>query len=586
MIKKGQFFILAFSLLQASPVSERILRNVAQNFADSHNIGIEVKVKTDSIEKNRTDGGKNYRVITYAPHGWIIVASDDVARPVLAYNFESNKIGMIPSNFKYWMKEIDRQIEEAKRARRTNTPFSSEWKALSLPPAEYRLEYANRILHQTSDGNTTSIKGPFLRTEWGQGKYYNSKCPVDEDGPDGHALVGCLATAMAQIMEYYNWPKRGRGSHSYESKYGVLSADFGSTHYHWDRMPLPRAETYNDNLATLMSHVGIAINMDYSAESSYAYYSDADYAFRHYFRYETEGFAYRNDMNDTEWIALLKKEIDHARPLFYGGSGDYGGHAFVCDGYDFSDPDNKMFHFNWGWNGFCDGYYAIGALDTSGMSWNDYNLVLYGIRAKGGIRPPSDLQVMKIGKKRVVLQWRDNSKRERRFLIYWKNRVIKKVKANTTRTIITRLIPGTHYTLRVTAATNKLESRAIPVHFKTKGKRPSILPIYMNQTLDGKLTDRSVSVHRSESYARYYTFKLLKSQKVRIEMDANFYPYFYLLEGKGKIGEIIASVGDEKSDKRKVQLSLELVEGNYTIEATSHDPYFIGNFTISLGREK
>lgn len=572
----------ALSIASAAPVSEQALQNVVLNFAAEHGktaLHLSPSVGRATLESS-LQSPVNFKIVRLSNGGWVIVSTDDVARPILAYNLEGSPTSVMPENFKNWMRGINEEIERAKGTV-TKSPFSEKWKTLSLPPKKFMTLHQERRLEAATSAGSRLQKAPLLQTTWNQGKYYNTKCPVDADGPDGHVWTGCVATAMVQIMKYYNWPPRGKGSHSYQSDYGTLSANFGATKYAWKSMPVPKPSTYNTPLATIMYHAGVAVNMQYSAQGSGAYMRDADNALKTYFRYATSGEAFRSDMSDSDWNALLKSELDANRPLLYAGSGSYGGHAFVCDGYDFRDAGDKKFHFNWGWGGYYDGYFAIGALNPGQFDFNSYNEVIYGIHPLRSIKAPTRVHTLKVGKTFAVLSWKDTTKNEQGFRIYQGTQLIKQVKANVTRTRIGHLVPGTRYTLRVATFRGDSESRHVPVRFKTKGKRPAILPIQLDQSVDGALTKNIKSVHRSGSYAKYYTFRITKPMSVTIKLSSSdFDTYLYLLDGRGKWKPVLAENDDNSGTDSAITGDLD--PGRYTIEATSYGSDVTGKFTLSL----
>lgn len=185
---------------------------------------------------------------------------------------------------------------------------------------------------------------------------------------------GCVATAMAQLMYYHRWPETGTGSHSYAiaDKGLSLSADFGSTTYRWDDM-LPAYETGKYTVsqaaavATLMYHCGVSVDMNYGVEGSSASDQNLPGALMSYFGYD-KGMTleYRMFYTDEEWEDMVYGELDAGRPLYYSGATDRNeAHAFICDGYDGAG----LYHFNWGWGGYCDGYFIMtgdGAIDPMG----------------------------------------------------------------------------------------------------------------------------------------------------------------------------------------------------------------------------
>jgi hypothetical protein len=177
--------------------------------------------------------------------------------------------------------------------------------------------------------------------------------------------VGCVATAMAQIMYYWRYPQTGTGQHCYmpeNSSYGQQCANFGQTAYDWEGMinsvdnrnPYPNAE--------LQYHCAVAVNMDFGVDGSGSQSYFVPQALSQYFRYNNAVYSEKDDYSLTNWINLLKADIDAGKPLYYSGFTDgWSGHAFVCDGYQ---GDN--FHFNFGWSGNSNGYYTL--YDVGGFS--------------------------------------------------------------------------------------------------------------------------------------------------------------------------------------------------------------------------
>jgi hypothetical protein len=219
---------------------------------------------------------------------------------------------------------------------------------------------------------------PLITARWHQGCLYNSLCPTFEDTPCGHAEVGCVAVAMAQIMHYWKFPECGFSSHAYSYLNMSLSADFGNTFYDWDNMPDSLNENSSnieiDATAALLFHCGVSVDMKYNANGSGAQTTDVPYALTHYFKYSDELHYDQADNDIAVWLAKLKTCLDQERPILYSGRGS-GAHAFVCDGYD----GNDMLHFNWGWGGNGDGYFALGNLNPPGHNYNNGNIAILDI---------------------------------------------------------------------------------------------------------------------------------------------------------------------------------------------------------------
>jgi hypothetical protein len=205
---------------------------------------------------------------------------------------------------------------------------------------------------------------------------------------------------MAQVMKYWNHPVQGTGFHSYNHpNYGTLSANFGSTTYNWASMP-NRLTSTNTAIATLMYHCGVSVDMNYGVRESGAQTLDVANALKTYFGYvNTLSGVRRSNYSETQWINLLKTELNANRPVQYAGTGSGGGHSFVCDGYD----NNDFFHFNWGWAGRSDGYFNVnllnpGAIGTGGGAggFNASQRAIIGVQPNantGGGTTPTNMKM-------------------------------------------------------------------------------------------------------------------------------------------------------------------------------------------------
>ena len=295
--------------------------------------------------------------------GFIIVSGDDNVKPVLAYSdeagFDADKIA---PDVAWWLNGYKEQIEEIIQNNvQASGEVKSRWEELKSGPVS---NAGIKAVHTVS---------PLEQTTWDQSPYYNAMCPFD-NAYNNLTVTGCVATGMAQILKYWGAPANGAGFHSYtDPTYGTQSADFGSTIYDWNSMPLSVTGP-NTAVATLMYECGVSVDMHYGVgstggSSAYLISSQspvqncAEYALKTYFGYpDVQGLSRSAYPNKTDWINLLKTELDAGRPVLYAGFGSGGGHCFNCDGYD----ANNFFHFNWGWSGQFDGYFDVDALDPAG----------------------------------------------------------------------------------------------------------------------------------------------------------------------------------------------------------------------------
>jgi hypothetical protein len=375
------------SLLVAAPVDRTEAGQVAANWLGSQT-GLTYQVLPDaggrSARSVSAEASRFYHVINMQPEGWVIVSADDVAHPIIGYSTEGAvEANDRPPAFTGWMRGVDASIGAAlggSGASRLAAGTDEQTAAARIADTWLALR---ALATSTSSGSVEARAqavgqvAPLIRTTWSQEDYYNALCPLDARGPDGRALVGCCATAMGQILRYHAQPAVGTGSYAYtHSLYGTLSADFGATRYNWAEMPSSGVlNARNTAVATLLSHMGIAVDMNYGPGWSECFPSRVAPALRTYFNYQADDIAYRWGYSDEAWTAKITQDLDAGRPIFYVGYGGPG-HAFVLDGYRSDD----YFHFNWGWNGAYDGYFLISNLNPGGSVFTNYQAAVFGIR--------------------------------------------------------------------------------------------------------------------------------------------------------------------------------------------------------------
>ncbi len=319
---------------------------------------LDLSAGISNIQTLNSEGVPVLYVVNFRDGGYVITPTNDLFYPVLAYSFESSfSETVLPPNMQSWIDWYSHQITAG-----INNPDQCFQDCARL--------WNNFPEGGMDDLNFTTGVEPMLTNKWNQMDYYNEMCPADPDGYAGHTPVGCVATALSQLMYYYRFPPVGNGSYTYTPEYGdgiygEQFADFGSTWYRWDEM---QDQCFESNLAVaeLCHHCGVSVNMEYQSGNAGASTADVPNALINYFNYSPSAyFQDRTELDSTaQWLALLMESLDNRQPVLYRSTNGWSGHAYVCDGYQ----DSLYYHFNWGWAGNYNGYFYIDELIPGGLN--------------------------------------------------------------------------------------------------------------------------------------------------------------------------------------------------------------------------
>jgi hypothetical protein len=366
--------LLGWITSAAKDVSKDYAQQVARNFylynvgntQAAGNLRLAYTAKTKAGVGRISDDKPVYYVFDAgSENGFVIVSGEDMVMPVLGYSSEGHyTLEDLPQALAKWMGDSYQQIVFVKENRHETTEeIRSLWDS-----------YYNNTFSQVASRGSRAVT-PLCATKWNQSPNENGLCPYDA-GYGQRAVTGCVATAMSQVMKFWNYPTQGTGFHSYnDQKYGTQTANFGNTTYNWAGMPNVLSSA-NANVATLMYHCGVAVDMGYGVgatggSSAYVVASlspvqaCAEYAYKTYFGYDPASVrgVVRDNYTQAQWINLLKTELNAGRPVQYAGIGNGGGHTWVCDGFD----QNDFMHMNWGWGGNSDGYFSVNNLDPASL---------------------------------------------------------------------------------------------------------------------------------------------------------------------------------------------------------------------------
>ena len=334
--------------------------------------------------------------INRAGGGFVIVAGDDNARPILGFSEEGRFVAdAMPEHVAEWMRGLKLYCRQA-AAGPVNEDISVLWEAFE--PATR----GKKITAEVTDEYTAS-----QTLEWGQSGYNNAEnfniyCPYD-DAANARSVTGCLPLALAEIVTWqsangFSVPSSGTGSvggYAAATNYYTPAAyDLGET-YQWNLFNTRNA-LYMYNSATteekqavsrVIADFGAALQVQYSAGGSSGHDGYVIQAFGDHFHYSKDAQLLYSDLYSLrEWKDMLKAQIQVTPLLYSGQSPSAGGHSFVMDGYARYLSDD-VFHFNFGWFGQNNGYYFLPDLDTSNANDGSENWAYSNVSALFGFVP-------------------------------------------------------------------------------------------------------------------------------------------------------------------------------------------------------
>ena len=356
---------LGYSPLQAKRITQWQAQQQAYSFWGKQ---MPQKAKAKSRTATTASPSDAYYVFNNDAGGFVIIAGDDAVTPVLGYtstgSFDAENL---PDGLKDLLKSYERQIA-----------------ALG----------DNYVANQTATRAAFTGEKLLNTAKWNQGNPFNKYTP-------NNYVTGCVATAGAIVMKHHGYPAKGIGSHTYTWNEQDLTANFEHD-YDWASMPVKYDGTNDaafDGVARLMSDLGVAVEMQYAKGGSGASMEDLLTALKKYFGYSKYARLLAiADLGAEVWNDRLRAEIDANRPILYSAvDSNKGGHSFVIDGYK-----DESFSVNWGWGGYCDGFYRIGALnpETGGKPLGDkYNLsqsAVFSLQPSDGEEVISNLGFIKV----------------------------------------------------------------------------------------------------------------------------------------------------------------------------------------------
>lgn len=396
-MKNNRLLLFAGSLLMpmvvmAGPRSFQQAKAIAEKQAALLGVTIDqkamakVRKQGDKAEMNLSQ--QSYYVFPNAnSKGFTIVSGDDRLPEIVGYSSQgSYDENNLPEGFISFMKA-----------------YQNLYNKVNLGDAEALKNLAEikawRNKKNASAASTSAVAPLLGNIEWDQTSPYNNMCPKYDSVHV--AATGCVATAMAQVMAYYKYPKQLKADiPGYVNRWNGIPMEIPTITreegiYDWDNM-LPKynkeanaTQQQKDAVAKLMYHCGAAVRMSYGPESGAAVSSSK---LAKYFGYDADLMMdlSRSSFTLDKWMQIIDTELAAGRPVLYGGQSSENGHQFICDGKD----ENGLYHINWGWSGNQNAYFDLSILNpekggtgsgSAADGFNRYCTMTIGIAPDNGV---------------------------------------------------------------------------------------------------------------------------------------------------------------------------------------------------------
>lgn len=386
-MKKTLLFLLSLLTLNISAkrVSSEDAFNAAHNFLDRisvinlkssklYNIKpVDLSPFINSTKTKSTKISQSYYVYDINEgEGFIIMSGNNLAKPILGFSMHTSiDPNNLPDAFIELLGQYDNEIEIASQQNSRSELNEKQWEDLLSGSVSSKSTYVYSDIP------------PLITTKWSQSPYYNKLCPENNEGQ--RAITGCVATSMAQVMKYHNFPAKGQSFYDYiANNFGQQSIIFANQTYKWSDMPVnlngSSTNAEIESVAKLMYNCGVSVSMNYGVGASGSTMNRLANALRNYFSYNPDmKILHMYNYSASDWIDSIYTELQNGRPVLYAGFGNSSGHAFIIDGYEYNDGDK--FHINWGWGGLNDGYFELTALNPAAYpaGFNYYQHGIFGV---------------------------------------------------------------------------------------------------------------------------------------------------------------------------------------------------------------
>jgi hypothetical protein len=407
-------------IVAASPVTTGRARELTGAWVAAHPRPMNSRLgsQIDSVETfTDANGQPIYYIVYLRPNGFVIAPADDLVEPIIGFTSagsydpsDRNPLGALVSRDLPGRVNAARAVEQKIRSMggtagltdkemaiyRLGENASGKWKKLVG-------EAAGSSLLLTSSGSISDVRVlPLLQSKWNQttvcsNACYNYYVPPYGDGSASNYPCGCVATAMAQYMRFWQYPTTGVGTSCFTvlvdgtaTTKCLRGGDGSGGTYDWTDMTLvPDCSTtliQREAIGALTYDAGVAVKMQYASSGSGAYMNDADTAMTNTFGYSNSIYGYNsnNNISTAALSSMINPNLDWGNPVILGiyNSSNNEGHAIVADGYGY-DNSTLYHHLNLGWAGTSDAWYNLPNIDSSPYSFNVVDSTIYNIYMSG-----------------------------------------------------------------------------------------------------------------------------------------------------------------------------------------------------------
>lgn len=363
-------------------------------------------------------GSPQYYVVYLNPAGFVIVSADDLVEPIIAFvgggtydPSTANPLGALVSrDVPGRLAEAKTMMAAAQAQGQEFAPSGSHQEALKKWDFLQGAEPAMALPPEAMSASISDVRVPSLiQAKWSQNKvddlndksahcydYYTHWLNAQEE--DIYYPCGCVATAMAETMRFFNCPQAGVGTGSFKIKVqGVqvseklMGGDGSGGTYDWNNMVYdPKTGASDAQLQAIgrLTHdAGVAIGMIYTVDLSTAFMVDAANALETTFKYNSVKFGQSSwNLPPSNLYNMVNPNLDAGLPVLFGIAGiinQSGGHAVVCDGYGYN-AYSLYHHISMGWGGSEDAWYNLPTIDTKANgTYTTISECIYNIYKEG-----------------------------------------------------------------------------------------------------------------------------------------------------------------------------------------------------------